>query len=1200
MTNHLVNSELRKFRKSLSDLLSTKIVQKLTYDQKRDVYKEVLARLFNLPSPEAAKEASLSKDDKLFHFDLMKETLIKIGKLASEKFKQIDVVKNDDEEIKLIKVLSDAIDHPITLPYLIPNLCECTLSSIELLFRHLAPSTSQKLIKFEIDETFDKKLNDRISEKIDEKFNASKPPPKAETAKKIYKVYSNKTSEYYESKRVSGKMPLDAEDLRLSSEKKLLEKKIDEIASESNKMHQLNEQYRRNKEDLQDELVKLRERCHKLMHESEEKSALIEEKQSQFEGLEIELNTIKVQLESIYKQNQLLDSDKLNLSSNASNLQRKVESLERQNGANREECAKLKEQLSKREDQIKRLEREFDEKRSSLDRQQLQIRRLIEEEQTTKRQFEQLESQEREIKFKYEKVIKELETKQKGATKEADSLKEEVDGLKAKLDEKVQENFKLNLELKDASSKMESLKRDRDEDEELLKRCREDKAALQKKLELNAQELARFKKLNLESNKFIEDKTAEVEQLQADLASVRNENIEMTNKLHSLQTENSRQLELVKKSHSNELKQKARLIDELNQSLNDLRAKLDNLNDEKRLFVRLFGYMEKISDENQQLPTSLNDALKSTGGEAKVRQQASLQFEHYLDLVKELKSEFKCRQLEIARLKESNKLVENEYEEQKNFLQSIQQKLASNVSQLKIKDCELIHLRDELAECRTRKNEDELEKLNLQRQAEGLKSEKSSLELLNLELKQKIANCQLRNVELENQLQINLNKIIELERFVNELNEKQQQLNESLNETNERLVESSSARDHLARELDATRNRLKENEKLLLDERALNQRLNENTQKLASDRTRLEQGMNQLKSDNQQLEFDLDRIEKEFKDYESRYKRLIDERAALTDLVNKYNIILKSHLNPALQLDENCLEFATGKSTSLKLVKPECLMQSLLELQDEQSKLRRQVDSLKTKVSEQRVQLKEESELNRECKALIEFNENNLLTKRMNYERLFKEQKDFKVQLEQTLEENERLKIEKNYLTEKVLSLDRILESVKEFMERKFEETCGDAGDRLPNVGGRISNAGGRVSNAGERPNVNRSEPDTNGQPSLNLEDMEIRLIYMHDSLTEFIDILMKKIGDYKEQIGELSEVNAALNARLDELNRLLEKRSDKEQALQVENESLKKELIASSHDSKEVDNKMKRLTNRIAELQDECSTLQNSLESNR
>ena len=145
MTSHLPNSELRRFKKSLSDLLSAKITQKLTYDQKCDVYKEVLSRLFNLPSPDAVKDASLSKDHKLFHFDLMKETLIKIGKLVSDKFKQIDDLKNDDEEIKLIKVISDAIDHPITLPYLIPNLCECTLSSIEILLRHFGDKMTEKI-----------------------------------------------------------------------------------------------------------------------------------------------------------------------------------------------------------------------------------------------------------------------------------------------------------------------------------------------------------------------------------------------------------------------------------------------------------------------------------------------------------------------------------------------------------------------------------------------------------------------------------------------------------------------------------------------------------------------------------------------------------------------------------------------------------------------------------------------------------------------------------------------------------------------------------------------------------------------------------------------------------------------------------------------------------------------------------------------
>ena len=1143
--------------------MSAKITQKLTYDQKCDVYKEVLSRLFNLPSPDAVKDASLSKDDKLFHFDLMKETLIKIGKLVSDKFKQIDDLKNDDEEIKLIKVISDAIDHPITLPYLIPNLCECTLSSIEILLRH---------------------FGDKMTEKIDQKLpksKTSKPSQaSAENAKKVYKIYSNKTSEYYESKRISTASP--AEDLRLKNEKKLLEKKIDEIASESNKMHQLNQQYRRNKEDLQDELTSLRERYHKLVYEYEEKSALVEEKQSQFEGLEIELNTIKVQLESIYRQNQLLDSDKLNLSSSASSLQKRVEVLERQNSLSREECAKLKSQLNKREEQIQRLEREFDEKGSSLTRQQHQIRRLIEEEQTTKRQFEQLETQEREIKFKYEKVIKELEAKQKAFSKEAIDLREEVEGLRTKLDDKVQENFKLSLDLKECGSKIEDLKREKEEDEEQMKRYREEKAQLLKKLELNVQEVARFKKLNLESNKFIEDKAAEIEQLQADLASVRNENIEMTNKLVALQNENSRQLELIKKSCSNELKQKSRLIDELHQSLNELKGKLDSLNDEKKLFVTLFGYMENISDfANRQLPASLNDALNPNG--AKLKQQVSLQFEHYLDLVKELKSEFKCSQLEVSRLKEANKLVENEYEEQKSFLQSIQQKLVSNSSQLKIKDCELIHLRDELAECKTRRNEDELEKMNLMRETENLRGEKSSLELLKLELKQKITNCQLRNVELENQLQINLNKIIELERFINELNEKQQQLNADLNETNERLIESSNAREQLARDLDSAHSRLKENEKFFLGEKALNLGLNESRQQLRNEKNRLEKNLNQAKSDNQQLEFDLDRIEKEFKDYESRYRRLIDDRTCLIDLVTKYNIILKSHLNPNLQSDENCLEFANSKA-SLKLVKPECLMQSLLELQSEQSKLRRQAESLKMKVNEQRIKLKEENDLNQECKALIEFNENNLLTKRLNYERLFKEQKDFKMQLEQTLEENERLKIEKNYLTEKVLGLDKILDSVKEFMEKKFEETCGDGGcERLSSVANRTE-----------------KELDLNNHPSLNLEDMEMRLVYMHDSLTEFINILMKKIGDYKEQISQLNDANGALDARLGELNQLLEKRKDKEHALQLENESLKKELTTSSHGSKEVDNKVKRLTSQVAELQDECLTLQSSLESNR
>ena len=1168
MSNYPVNSELRKFKRSLSDLLSAKIVQKLTYEQKRDVHREVLARLFNLASPDAAKEAN--KDDKLLHFDLMKETLIKIGKLISDKFKQIDDLKNDDEEIKLIKVLSDAIDHPITLPYLIPNLCECTLSSIEILLKHFGGS--QRVSEFEIDETFDKKLNDKITEKIDEKIKSSKQPQRAsaESAKKVYKVYSNKTSEYYESKRVSGKTVDTSEDLRLK-------KKIDEIASESNKMHQLNQQYRRNREDLQDELISLKERYHKLVHESEEKSALIEEKQSQFEGLEIEVNTIKVQLESIYKQNQLLDSDKLHLSSNASNLQRRIDNLERLNRSSIEECAKLKEQLSKREEQIQRLERVIDEKRSSLDSQQLQIRRLIDEEQTMKRQFELLEMQEREIKFKYEKVIKDLELKQKALSKDAIDLKEEVDGLRSKLDDKTQENFRLNLDLKECSSKLENLKREKEEDEELIKSCREDKALLSKKLELNAQELSRFKKLNLESNKFIEDKTVEIEQLQADLTSARNENIEMTNKLASLQDEKTRQLELTKKSCSNELKQKVKLIDELKHSLNELKTKLDILNDEKKLFVRLFGYMENLSDPSQTLPTSLNEAPNQTDEEgAKVRQQSGLQLEQYLNLVKELKSEFKCRQLEVNRLKEANKLVENEYEEQRNFLQSIQQKLVSNSSQLKIKDCELIHLRDQLAECKTRRNEDELEKMNLMRESENLRNEKSGLELLKLELKQKITNCQLRNVELENQLQINLNKIIELERFINELNDKHQQLSTSLNETNERLVESSSARDQLARELNSALSRLQEREKLLLEEKSLNHRLNESNQQLAGDKSRLEKSCDQLKCDNQQLEFDLDRIEKEFKDYESRYRRLIDDRSWLTDLVSKYNIILKSHLSPSLQSDENCLEFTSHKTT-LKLLKPEILLKSLLELQSEQSRLRRQTESLKMKVSEQRIKLKEENDQNQEFKALIEFNENNLLKKQMNYERLFREQKDFKVQLEQTLEENERLKIEKTYLTEKVLSLDKILGSVKDFMEKKFEETCAGEGERMPN-----------------------KELDLNNHPSLNLEDLEARLIYMHDSLTEFINILMKKFGDYKEQVGQLNEANQALDARLSELNRALEKRKDKEHGLQQENESLKKELTASSHNSREVDSKVKRLTNQIAELQEECLTLQSSLESNR
>ena len=1181
MTSNLVNSDLKKLKKNLNDLLSIRLVQRLTDDQKQEIYREALARLFNKSNLDVLDD-KLSNVDKLFHFDLMKSTLIKIGKLISDKFKLIDNLDNDKEEIRLIQVLSDTIDRPITLPYLIPNLCECALSSIELLFNHF--NSQRTSIEVKIDEKFDKKLNDKINERLDEKLN---PTIKNDTTKKVYKIYSNKTSKFYEEKKIT-KIDKTKEDGKLGNDKRLLEQKIDEIAMESNKLHQLNQQYRRNKEETQDELLNLKDKYYKLAHELEEKNLIIVDKQNEFEELDLELNTIKVQLESIYKQNQLLDSDKLNLSSSASSLQRQIQQLERQNNLNGEECDKLKRLLSKRDEHIQYLEKEFSEKKSNLDRQQIEIKKLVNEEQSHRRQFEQLDRQEKEIKLKYEKLIKELEAKQQSKVKESIYLKEELDNLKIRLDDKVEENFKLNLELKECNLKIENLKKDKEEDEDQLKKCRENKSLLLKKLDQNVQELNRFKKLNLESGKLIENKTNENVELQNDLKCVRNENIELNNKLSTFKNENSKQFEQTKKSYLNEIRQKNKIVDELNQSLNDLKVKMANLVEEKGLFLKLFDYIENISDLNQQLPFNLNFEFNNQADAIKRKQQISLQFEHYLDVIKELKNEFKSKQFELNRLNESNKLIGNEYDEQNNFLQTLQQKLNSSNSQIKIKDCELIHLRDELAEFKVKRNEDEIEKMNSMKENDNLKAEKSSLELLKLELKKQITNCQLRNVELEKQLQINLNKIIELDKFVNESNEKYQQLNAQFKVVNERLAESLHAKDQLDRELNAIRKKLNDKEQLCANEKELNLNLNKINQQLLNDKNRLESNLVHSKADNQQLENDLDKIEKEFKDYENRLKGLIDDRNFLIDLLNKYNIILKSHLDSSLQLDENCLRFVNNR-TNLKLIKPECLIQSLLDVRNDQSKFRRQLESMKLRLNDEMGKLKETNDLNCEYKALIEFNETTLLTKKMNYERLYKEQKDFRIQLDQMMEENEKLKIEKNYLTEKVLNLDKILETTKEFMERKLEETSGD---------GKLKMINKRLREDFDLNNLARLE--LNVDQNLNLDEMEMRLIFMHDSLTEFINILMNNIDDYKEKINQLNEINQTLNSRLNEMNHLLDKNKGSENNLQFENERLKKELITSNLNSKEVNNRVKQLTNQLNDVQDECLTLQNSIESNR
>ena len=1196
---HLVNSELKKLKKSLNDLLSGRIVQKLSNDQKQEIYKEVLNRLFDRSS---APEDRLSNVDKLLHFDLMKGTLIKVGKLISEKFKHLDNLANDEEEIKLIQVLNDTIDHPITLPYLIPNLCECTYSSIEYLFRHL---TNQRVIEVQIDEKFDETFEKKLNDKIDEKIESRMSPHRARNlqqqqrnspqhdSKKLYKIYSsNKTSEYYEKTTRRTGSAAAAEHVR--HENGQFEQKIDAIASESNKLHQLNQQYRRNKEEMQDELVVLKEKYHRLVHELEEKNLMIEEKRTQFEDLEIELNSIKVQLESIYKQNQLLDSDKSNLSSNASSLQRRIQELERQHDLSSNECSKLRQALNNREEQLERLEREFSGKKSNLETQQMQIRKLLDEEQNYRLQIEQLEKQVNEMKSKYEKLTKEFELKQATFEHESIGLKREIANLKTKLDEKVQENFKLNLNLKECDLKIDILNKDRQDDQESLNKCREEKSRLLKQLEQSNQDLNKLKKSNLEFAELIESKSTENEQLQSDLDSVRNESVEIASRLAAVKIENAKQLETSKKLFANELKERSRLLDELNESLNDLKVKNDNLSEEKKVLLRLFSYIEHISNgnANQQLPTSLNDEFDRTNH--RIKQQISLQFEHYLDTVKELKNELKSRELEVNRFKEASKLVEREYEEQKAYLHTLHQKLNANSSQLKIKDCELIHLRDELAEYKVKRNEDELDRLNLLKECENLKSERSSLELLKIELKKQITNHQLRNVELENELQINLNKIIELDKFTNELNHKGRQLNDELKNANEQLDESSSVREQLARELDTIRAKLKELEQSYQNEKEINLNLNKIGQLATSERTRLEKDLNQTKGDNQQLEYELNKIENEFKDYESRYQALVDDRTTLIDLITKYNIILKSHLNTSLQLDEKCLEFVSNNNkTNLRLVKPECLMQVLLDVQNERSELRRQTESLKMKLNEFKLKLKEENDLNQQYKSMIEFNENSLMHRKTNYEKLFKEQKEFKTQLNRTLEENEKLRIEKGYLTEKVLNLDKILESTKEFMERKFEETVRN--DRL--------DMKSELMIDDPKLKLNSLEPYSNQldqHNEANLEGVEMRLIRMHDSLMEFINILIKSINDYRERLNELDAMNKALNDRLTEMNHLLDKSKDKENELRLENEKLRRDLIISNQDSKKVDNQVEQLTNQITDLKNECLTLQNSIESNR
>lgn len=1162
MTNYVVNSDHKKIKKNFADLLSPRIVQRLTNDQKQDIYKDVLIRLFNIQyTDDLVLDDKLSDVDKLFHFDLMKNTLIKIGKLINEKFKEFN--DNDKEKLELVQVLNDTVDRPITLPYLIPNLCECLTSSIGYLLKN-----NKKVIEFRIDEKLDKKLNEKIEEKLS--------PQKS----KKYKVYSNVTSkEFYESKRISRKV--ESED-----EKKFLEEKIDAIALESNKMHQLNQQYRRNKEEMQDELIDLKERYHKLLHDLEEKNLIIGQKESQFEELELELNAIKVQLETIYKQNQLLDTDKLNLSTNASSLQKRILDLEKENSLSRKECLNLKEIINKREDQVKYLEKEFYDKKSNLDKQQAYIRKLIDDENSHKKQLEHLEMQEKDIKLKHEKLIKEMELKEKAILNASVSLKEEVETLKTKLEDKKAENFKLGLELKESRVKSDNLSRESVEDKQLIEKLREDKSVLLKKIDQNTQELNKFRKLNLESSKLIESKVNEIEQLQSELNSLRSENIEMANKVLTTKTEGTKHLELTKKSFANEIKEKNRNIEELNELINEMKIKIKNLDEEKNVLIKLLNYIENITDLNNQLPASLTNGLNRT--EIK-QQQISLQFEHYLDMIKELKDTFKYKDLEVNRLKESNRLIEHENDEQKNFMQTLQTKLNSNNSKLKLKDCELVHLKDELAEIKAKKSEDEIEKLNLMKEFECLKDEKSGLELMVIELKKQITNSQLRNVELENELQVNLNKIINLEKLLEEANERNQYLSNEKNDLNENLAEMTNFKDQLEHELETVRKKVKENEQMYQNEKELNLNLNILHQQSIDEKEKLEKHLAQLSNDNKQLEFDLDKIETEFKSYESKSKDLINDRNYLLDLITKYNLILKSHLSLSREIDgsdKNYLDYISNK-TNLKLIKPDYLIQVLLELQNELSRSRRQIELLKENQNELKFKIREENNLNNEYRALIEFNEQNLLTKKVDYEKIIKDQRDFKNQLEKTLEENEKLKIEKDYLTEKVLSLDRILEATRDAMNKKFEESYNR---KLVKSTKDKNELKGLSNNS-----LSLDQIDLN-----QLEDVEMRLVFIHESLIEFIEILMKNITEYKQKVNQLEEINKALNDRLNEMNHLVDKNKTNENNLQAENEKLKKELNLSNRNSNDVHNRIKQLTNQVNDLQNECSTLQDSLESNR
>lgn len=1179
---HLMNSEIKRLKKSLNDLFPIRIVQRLSDDQKQEIYKELISRFFQNDPTKSNLDADPNDANKLFPFDLMRSKLIEIAKLIYEKFKQLDNLENDEEEEKLIRVLNNIIDQPITSPYLLTPLCECISSSIKLLFK---PSNNVKLIEVKIDEKFNKKVSD---EKVD--------PPQIEdssknNSKKVYKIYSsNKTSEYYESKRTTTKKINNRED------KERDERKIEEIVIESSKLHQLNQQYRKNKEEMENELTIMKEKYHRLMHELNEKNLIIDEKQLETESFMVELNTIKVQLESIKKQNQLLDTDKFNLSSNACDLQRKIQELERQNFDKKDECFKLRQTIKQREEDLYMLKREFNDEKFNFEKQKNQLRDSIDEERKFKMKFEQYDLQEKEIRLKYEKKIKELELKQESLNKHLADQKQEIESLRTKFDEKLQENFRINLELKESRLKMENLSKDKDEDQEQLKKCNEERCSLVKRLDSNIQELNKLKKLNFDSNELIKSKEMEIEHSKSELNSLRNENIEIMNKLMAQKNEISKQSVLAKKMVANELKEKNEKLDRLNESLNDLKKECNSLNQERNIWLKLFNYVEMINKPtNQSLPISLNQELI---GRVDLNQQTILKYEHYLDVIKELRTEFEIKVQEVKRLKESTKLMENEYEEQKNFLSSIQQKLASNGSQLKIKNCELIHLRDELAENKVKRNENEMEKLNLMRENENLRSEKSSLELSKLELQKQITNFQLRNIDLEKELQNNLSKFIDLDKYTNELNDRCQKMNDELKTVNERLVESLSLKDQLERELKVVDQKLKDAEKLCENEKEISSGLTKVHQQILDEKRKLETNLSQLRSENQQLENELEKIEKEFKDYENDCKRLIDDQSSLIDLVTKYNIIFTSYFGELIQKDENCIEISSNSKGHLKLIKPDCLIQSLLNLQNEQSKSRRQIESLMMRMNEYKMKLKEETDQNQQFRSMIELNESNLMSKKQNYEKLFKEQKEFEEQLKQTLEENDKLKIEKNYLTEKVLNLDKILESTKDFMERKLDETVRC--DNKSNLSNHSMLDDQKLKTTIYSLEQYLNQFDQRNEINLNLEDVEMRVMSMHDSLTEFINILVKSINHYKDKINEMTDVNRALNDRLNEMNDLMEKSKTNQCRLELENENLRKKLTTSNHDSKEIENKIKQLTNQTDDLQNECLALQNTLESNR